>query len=111
MFARTLILSAAVCLSLVSAAAVAADPATSKQLTPQQQRMGDCNKQAKGKTGDERKAFMKTCLSADGATAGRTTQQQKMTTCNADAKTKALKGEERKTYMKTCLSGDAAAAQ
>ena len=41
-----------------------------------------------------------------------TAQQSKMTTCNADAKTKALKGDERKAFMKACLSAkkDAAAA-
>ena len=39
-----------------------------------------------------------------------TTQQNKMKTCNADAKTKALKGDERKAFMKTCLSGSNAAA-
>ena len=38
--------------------------------------------------------------SAQAATA----QQEKMKTCNADAKTKALKGAERKAFMKTCLS-------
>jgi hypothetical protein len=27
-----------------------------------------------------------------------------MKTCNADAKTKALKGDERKAFMKECLS-------
>ncbi|WP_416422192.1 PsiF family protein [Pseudomonas sp. App30] len=32
-----------------------------------------------------------------------TAQQNKMTTCNADATTKGLKGDERKTYMSTCL--------
>lgn len=34
-----------------------------------------------------------------------TAQQEKMQTCNADAKTKAIKGEERKSFMKECLSG------
>jgi hypothetical protein len=33
------------------------------------------------------------------------TQQEKMKTCNADAKTKNLKGDDRKAFMKTCLSG------
>jgi len=33
-----------------------------------------------------------------------TAQQSKMTTCNADAKTKDLKGDERKAFMKECLS-------
>ncbi|PRA30703.1 MULTISPECIES: PsiF family protein [Pseudomonas] len=32
-----------------------------------------------------------------------TAQQNKMTTCNADATTKALKGDERKAFMSTCL--------
>ena len=34
-----------------------------KEKTPQQEKMAMCNKDATGKTGDERKAFMKDCLS------------------------------------------------
>ena len=41
---------------------------------------------------------------AADAPAAKTTQQTKMGTCNADAKTKALKGDERKAFMKDCLS-------
>ena len=33
-----------------------------------------------------------------------TAQQNKMKTCNADAKTKDLNGAERKAFMKDCLS-------
>ncbi len=71
--------------------------------TAQQSRMATCNKDAAGKKGDERKAFMKECLSAkkDVAAAG-TTQQSKMKTCNAEAVGK--KGDERKAFMKECLS-------
>lgn len=67
--------------------------------TKQQTKMGDCNKEAKDKSlkGDERKAFMKSCLSAKPAT-----QQSKMTQCNKDATGK--KGDERKAFMKECLS-------
>jgi psiF repeat len=36
-------------------------------------------------------------------------QQTKMTTCNADAKTKGLAGDDRKAFMKTCLSSGASA--
>ena len=36
-------------------------------------------------------------------------QQNRMTTCNADAKTKALAGDARKAFMKSCLSGNTAA--
>ncbi len=35
----------------------------SAQLNPQQQRMTDCNAQAKGMTGDARQQFMSSCLS------------------------------------------------
>jgi hypothetical protein len=66
----------------------------------QQDKMKACNTQAAGKTGDERKAFMKDCLSAKPAK--KMTQQEKMKACNKDAGGK--KGDERKTFMKSCLS-------
>lgn len=110
--------------------AVAADPAapkkefSEKQLA-QQQRMKDCSAEAKTKAlkGDDRKAFMKTCLSGGSVTAEagaatasappeatpasdkRAEQKAKMKNCNAEAKAKALKGDERKTFMSSCLSG------
>ena len=46
------------------------------------------------------------CLCAGVALAS--PQTEKMKTCNADAKTKALKGDERKAFMKDCLSADGA---
>lgn len=75
--------------------------------TPQQDRMKACNADAKDKTGDERKAFMKQCLSAKKTeeTSTLTPQQQKMKSCNAEAKAKAIKGDERKKFMSTCLKG------
>ena len=96
-------LIAALGLSMSLGMAHAAD----KEKTPQQQKMAACNKDATGKKGDERKAFMKSCLSAKPAAeaAKAPTQQEKMKTCNADAKTKALKGDERKKFMSECLKG------
>jgi hypothetical protein len=94
-------------LTLSMASAYAADAAAPAAAAPttQQSKMKTCNNDAKGKLGDERKSFMKECLSAKtDAAAGGTTQQNKMKTCNADAKTKALKGAERKAFMKDCLS-------
>jgi hypothetical protein len=44
------------------------------------------------------------------AVAAATAQQEKMTTCNADAKTKALTGDARKAFMKECLSSHPAVA-
>lgn len=64
----------AACLSMLvmaqvqakDAAVAAADTEPTKELTPQQQKMKNCNADAKSKAlkGDERKAFMKACLSA-----------------------------------------------
>ncbi|MEO7053154.1 MAG: PsiF family protein [Rhodanobacter sp.] len=84
--------------------------ATTKPHSAQQQRMIDCNKQATGKQGAERKTFMSSCLKGHAAAApsARQAQQEKMKTCNADAKSKSLKGAERKTFMSTCLKGDSA---
>ncbi|WLI30077.1 PsiF family protein [Pseudomonas rhodesiae] len=77
--------------------------------TAQQTKMTTCNAEATTKTlkGDERKAFMKTCLSAPAANDAKTLtpQQQKMKDCNASAKTKALTGDARKTFMSSCLKG------
>lgn len=77
--------------------------------TAQQTKMTTCNSEATTKTlkGDERKAFMKTCLSAPAANDAKTLtpQQQKMKDCNASAKTKALTGDARKTFMSSCLKG------
>jgi len=119
-FVQPAVLALAIAFGATSA--FAADPAPAKTLTPQQQKMKDCNAQATGKTGDERKTFMSTCLK--GGTAAATpaapamvaapakpmTQQEKMKSCNADAGTKHLTGDARKTFMSTCLKGDASAA-
>ena len=88
LFIASLILS-------LSGAVYAADNA-------QQSKMKTCNADAAGKKGDERKAFMKDCLSAKPAPAPKMTQQEKMKQCNADATGK--KGDERKAFMKDCLS-------
>jgi len=103
-------LPAALTLTLMfGASAFAADPAPAKTLTPQQQKMKDCNTQAGDKKGDERKAFMKTCLSsAPAAPAKPMTQQEKMKACNTQAGDK--KGDDRKTFMSQCLKGDGSGA-
>jgi hypothetical protein len=68
----------------------------------QQSKMTVCNQQAGDKKGDDRKAFMKSCLSSDQPTAKPMTQQEKMKACNVQAGDK--KGDDRKAFMKTCLS-------
>ena len=81
-----------------------AAPMADKKPTAQQGKMATCNKDAGEKKGDERKAFMKTCLSAKPAAAAGGTQQDKMKTCNKDAGDKKLAGDPRKAFMKECLS-------
>ncbi|HJR30378.1 MAG TPA: PsiF family protein [Pseudomonas sp.] len=76
--------------------------------TAQQNKMTTCNADATAKSlkGDERKAFMSTCLkAAPAADAAKplTPQQEKMKTCNADAATQALKGDARQAFMSECL--------
>ncbi len=70
--------------------------------TTPQERMKSCNADATTKAlkGDERKAFMSTCLKAETKP---TTPQERMKTCNADATSKTLKGDERKAFMSECL--------
>ena len=63
----------------------------------QQTKMATCNREAGDKKGDERKSFMKECLS----TKKLTPQQEKMKSCNAEAAGK--KGDERKKFMSECL--------
>jgi hypothetical protein len=96
-------LFAAIAFFALSGAAYAAPEAAAPGAkTAQQNKMVTCNADAAGKKGDERKAFMKDCLSNKPAAPVKVTQQEKMKTCNADATGK--KGDERKAFMKTCLS-------
>jgi hypothetical protein len=91
-------------LALFGAATVVAAPVFAADApTPQQQKMKDCNAKAGDKKGDERKAFMSSCLSSKEAPAAAMTQQDKMKDCNVKAGDK--KGDERKAFMSSCLKG------
>jgi len=94
-------------LAVVAGQAALAQTTTSAHTNSQQEKMKTCNTDAttKGLKGEDRQAFMKTCLSHESSATKGNSQQEKMKTCNADANTKGLKGDERKTFMKTCLSG------
>lgn len=93
---KTILASITILLTLVWGSAQAA--------TEQQNKMATCNKEATGKKGDERKAFMKDCLSkkpAEEPKPAMNSQQNKMVTCNKEAAGK--KGDERKQFMSECL--------
>ena len=63
----------------------------------QRTRVAACSGAAKGMKGEERRAFMRSCLSIDG----KPPAQGKLTICNVEAK--GLKGDERKNFMRNCL--------
>ena len=97
--------------------------APTKTLSSSQQRMSDCSSAAKGKKGADYKSSVSTCMkggstaaAAPAAAAPATAmtpkqiQQQKMTSCNADAKVKAPTGAAHKAFMSNCLKGGSAAA-
>ena len=100
---------ALIAVNICVAAADEAKKAPSAAQLAQQEKMKSCNKEAAAKAlkGDERKAFMKSCLSGKEESvepaATKMKQQDKMKACNKDAKGKALKGEERKKFMSECL--------
>jgi len=60
-----------------------------------------------GKTGMGKTDAAKTDMAK---TDGKTAQQEKMKSCNADADKDKLKGDDRKKFMSDCLKGSAAAA-
>lgn len=94
----------------IAACAIGAFAVNAGAENSQQTKMTTCNADAKAKnlSGDDRKAFMKTCLSEAAPPAAApmmNSQQMKMKTCNADAKTQKLKGDARKQFMSNCLKG------
>jgi hypothetical protein len=88
---------------LACSAAYAADTATdatkpAAATNSQQDKMKDCNTKAADMKGDDRKAFMKTCLSAKPAK-----PQSKMAECNA--KTKGMSKPDADKARSECMKG------
>jgi len=103
-------LTIAVALGVAALTAQAADKAP----TAQQSKMSACNKDASGKKGDERKAFMKECLSAkggDAATAAPATTAAPTPACEKSAADKKLHGAAAKSHIKKCMADAASAPQ
>jgi hypothetical protein len=84
----------------------------------QQDKMSNKEAKTDNLKGADRKAFMSKCLKKDyvlksaapaadktvaAPSSAKPKQQDKMKSCNADAKAKALKGDERKKFMSSCL--------
>ena len=84
-----------------AAVSMSVHAADEKKPTAQQNKMTECNKEAGDKKGDERKAFMKTCLS--NAPAKPMTQSEKMSMCNK--KTAGMAKDERSKAQSECMKG------
>ncbi len=89
---------------------------TGPVLAAQQSKMKGCNQEAKemGVKGDERKAFMKKCLSkeyqlksgkAGESSVAASVDKDKLKACKSEASQKGLKGEARKSFMADCTKG------
>ena len=72
-------------------------------VNPQQEKMKACNAQAGDKKGDDRKAFMKTCLSA--APPAPAKPESKMAMCNK--KTAGMNKEDRAKAQSECMKAPA----
>jgi len=94
----TLVLAGLFACGTVYAADTKTDAKKTDAMTPQQEKMKACNEQATDKKGDERKAFMKTCLSAKPAPA-----KSKMAMCNEKAK--GMSKEEGNKARSECMKG------
>ena len=88
-----------ICAAAALMCAAPAFAADTKAANPQQEKMKACNDQAGDKKGDERKAFMKTCLSNQPAAAAK--PESKMAMCNK--KTAGLAKEERAKAQSECM--------
>ncbi len=86
-------------LACIGLAPVAGAADAAKAPTPQQERMKNCNKEAgeKGLKGDERKGFMKTCLSGKTADAPAANAE-----CQSKAVEKKLAGAAKASFIKKC---------
>ncbi len=114
---RTWVVAVGAALAVLAGPAAFAQAASTgtaaKPANSQQEKMKTCNTIAtsKGLKGDDRKSFMKTCLSAEPAAAAKgNSQQEKMKSCNAEATAKGVKGADRESFMSTCLKGSGSGA-
>ena len=70
--------------------------------TEQQNKMKTCNAEAKGKKGDERKAFMKECLSAKADAPAAAPAPS--AACEKSAADKKLAGAAKASHIKKCMA-------
>jgi hypothetical protein len=104
----------------VAAAALAILPAFAGEAETkpgtQQSKFATCAHESKGLRGDEHQKFMSECLKghrdgeakkepAHAASDEAGSQQNRMRTCNDEARSRELHGDERRAFMSSCLKG------
>lgn len=72
--------------------------------TEQQNKMKTCNAEAKDKKGDERKAFMKECLSAKADAPTAAAAAAPSPACEKSAADKKLAGAAKASHVKKCMA-------
>ena len=72
--------------------------------TDQPNKMKTCNAEAKDKKGDERKAFMKECLSAKADAPAAAAAPAPSAACEKSAADKKLAGAAKASHIKKCMA-------
>lgn len=108
--------SAFICAAVAACLAMPVHASEGEPKSSQQGRFAACAHESKGLRGDEHQKFMSDCLkgnpSAEGnkkeaaqRTASEGGQQNRMKSCNEQARAKDLHGDERRAFMSSCLKG------
>ena len=97
---KTKILTTAV--AYIATLAFATPAAAYEETQRKTAQLDQCVKEAKDLRGEEREKALAECQKASG---NGHSQQNKMKTCNVEAKAKDLHGDERRAFMSTCLKG------
>jgi hypothetical protein len=92
------------CAAFTTASFAADAPGASAPMGKQQSKMASCNKDAGDKKGDDRKAFMKSCLSAKKDAA-----PDAKAACDTKAADKKLAGAAKNSFVKKCVTDSAKA--
>ena len=98
-----LLILVAACTFAATAPAFAADAAAAPNA--QQEKMKACNAKAEGKTGDDRKQFMSSCLSSKPAAPAK--PESKISMCNKQ--TAGMSGDARSKAQSECMKTPAPA--
>jgi hypothetical protein len=92
--------------AVVWALSVTAALAQEKRVAEADHRVAACAQEAKGLMGEERERAITACLKGhEPAVHGGHSQQEKMKTCNQEARERDLHGDERRAFMSSCLRG------